>query len=91
MGKEIAPLSDGVTVFHCLFLFLQDGSTALMFACENSNVEVVQLLLSDSRCNTSLKDEVSSVFITISSAVIHVVLYCMFPSISACSTFEIVC
>ena len=29
-----------------------------MFACENSNVDVVQLLLSDTRCDTNLTDNV---------------------------------
>ena len=29
-----------------------------MFACENSNVDVVQLLLSDPRCDTNLTDNV---------------------------------
>ena len=37
---------------------VQDGSTALMFACENSNVDVVQLLLSHPQCDSYLKDNV---------------------------------
>ena len=38
---------------------MQDGSTALMFACENRNIEIVKRLLDVPGCNAGLEDNVS--------------------------------
>ena len=40
-------------------LCIQDGSTALMFACENRNIEIVKRLLDVPGCNAGLEDNVS--------------------------------
>ena len=51
--------SFSATVIPCASFKLQDGSTALMFACENRNIEIVKRLLAVPGCNAGVEDNVS--------------------------------
>ena len=42
----------------CVFSH-QDGSTALMFACQNGHIQTVKKLLALPTCDVNLKDNVS--------------------------------
>jgi len=42
----------------------QDGSTALMFACQNGHIETIKKLLAVPSCDVNLKDNVSCHFLT---------------------------
>ena len=51
-------LAANVSVTTDSLFSLQDGSTPLMFACQNGHLEIVQVLLSIPSCATETRDKV---------------------------------
>ena len=49
---------------HCVFVFVQNGLTALMLATQNGHVEVVQALL-DAEADPNITESVSIFLVTI--------------------------
>ena len=52
---------------HYNNFFQKDGSTALMFACQNNNLEAVRILLQVANCHADARDKVC--------ALLHVYLH----------------
>jgi len=48
----------------------EDGSTALMCACEHGYIDIIQLLLSHPECDSSLADVVRHFFVSAGNTVV---------------------
>lgn len=57
-----------------------DGSTALMCACEHGHVDIVRQLLSVPGCDVTLTDNVSQQTYSQTSRILHSILLSRFPT-----------